>query len=103
MSSSDFKSDPSFKHEYFKAKPITGKVTDDKGEPLAGVTVQVKGKATGTKTGEDGSFSIGIPAGAAPQIVDDVGGVKGRKAHRELGAIETEQPLQEPAERQQQQ
>ncbi len=38
--------------------PITGKVTDDKGQPLAGATILVKGTGKGTKTDANGSFSI---------------------------------------------
>jgi TonB-dependent starch-binding outer membrane protein SusC len=37
---------------------ITGKVTNDKGEPLEGATVLVKGSALGTKTDVNGNFSI---------------------------------------------
>ncbi|MGC4101215.1 SusC/RagA family TonB-linked outer membrane protein [Ferruginibacter sp.] len=44
---------------------VTGKVTDSKdGSPLPGVTVTVKGTATATRTGADGSFSINAPANA---------------------------------------
>jgi iron complex outermembrane receptor protein len=37
---------------------ITGKVTDEKGTPLAGVSIQVKGARGGVQTGPDGSFTI---------------------------------------------
>lgn len=37
---------------------ITGKVVDDKGSPLIGVTVQVKGKSIRAVTDKDGSFTI---------------------------------------------
>jgi TonB-dependent starch-binding outer membrane protein SusC len=40
---------------------ITGKVTDDTNEGLPGVSVQVKGTATGTVTDIDGNFSISAP------------------------------------------
>ncbi len=45
-------------------RTITGKVTDDKGSPIAGASVQVKGTATGAVTTEDGTFSIIVPATA---------------------------------------
>src|SRR5690349_16833595 len=48
----------------FAQKTITGKVTDDKGNPLANVSVTVKGTSTGTVTKTDGSFSLTIPANA---------------------------------------
>lgn len=37
---------------------ITGKVTDQKGQVLAGVSIQAKGTAGGTVTGADGTYSI---------------------------------------------
>ena len=39
-------------------KTITGNVFDDKNDPIAGVTVSVKGTNTATTTAENGSFSI---------------------------------------------
>lgn len=38
--------------------PITGKITDENGNPLQGATVLVKGTGTGTKTDAAGNFSI---------------------------------------------
>lgn len=43
-------------------KTITGKVTDDKGQPIANATVLVKGTTTGTATSNDGTYSITVPA-----------------------------------------
>jgi TonB-linked SusC/RagA family outer membrane protein len=40
---------------------VKGKVTDEKGEGLPGVTVLVKGKSVGTTTDLNGSFSIDVP------------------------------------------
>lgn len=37
---------------------ISGKVTSEKGEPLPGVTVVVKGTSTGTVTDSDGNYSL---------------------------------------------
>ena len=45
-------------------KTATGRVTDPEGQPLAGVTVMVKGTQTGTMTGPDGSWSLKVPEGA---------------------------------------
>ncbi|MEN8117098.1 MAG: TonB-dependent receptor [Bacteroidota bacterium] len=39
-------------------KSVTGKVTDELGEPLPGVTVLVKGTTTGAVTNMDGNFTI---------------------------------------------
>jgi TonB-linked SusC/RagA family outer membrane protein len=47
-----------------QSKTITGKVTDAKdGSPLSGVSITVKG-GQGTSTGNDGSYSLSIPATA---------------------------------------
>lgn len=42
------------------ATTITGKVTDEKGEPLGGVTVLEKGTNAGTTTKEDGMFVLNV-------------------------------------------
>lgn len=39
-------------------KPITGKITDENGNPLPGVTVLIKGTTIGTLTNNDGNFSL---------------------------------------------
>ncbi len=39
-------------------KPITGKITDESGLPLYGVTVNVKGSTRGTTTNEKGVFTV---------------------------------------------
>lgn len=43
---------------------ITGIVKDEKGTPLPGVSVRVKGAQKGTSTKPDGSFELDAPAGA---------------------------------------
>lgn len=40
---------------------VSGRVTDEQGEPLSGVSVTVKGTASGTSTDTDGSYSIEVP------------------------------------------
>lgn len=42
---------------------ITGTVKDTKGEPLAGVTVKIKGTSTATSTDVNGIFRINLPLG----------------------------------------
>jgi len=44
-------------------KTVTGKVTNEAGDPLSGVSVLVKGTARGTTTSETGSFSISVDVG----------------------------------------
>jgi iron complex outermembrane recepter protein len=41
---------------------IKGRVTNEKGEPVAGATVKVSGEKIGTATDADGAFSIRVPA-----------------------------------------
>jgi TonB-dependent SusC/RagA subfamily outer membrane receptor len=47
----------------YKAITITGKVTSQDGQPLAGVTVKVKGSNNGTYTDANGNFSINAEEG----------------------------------------
>lgn len=52
-----------------KADNITGRVTDDKGSPLAGASVVVKGKPVSTRTDEAGRFALdNVPDNATLQI-----------------------------------
>lgn len=43
-------------------KTVAGKVLGETGQPLAGVTVAVKGTTNATQTNEEGAFSINAPA-----------------------------------------
>jgi TonB-dependent SusC/RagA subfamily outer membrane receptor len=45
---------------FAQTRTITGRVTDNKGMPLANVSVQVKSKGAGTVTNADGSYSINV-------------------------------------------
>lgn len=47
--------------EIINITKISGHVTSEKGEPLAGATVMVKGSTAGTPTGTDGFFSFEAP------------------------------------------
>jgi TonB-linked SusC/RagA family outer membrane protein len=46
----------------FAQRTITGTVADEKGNPLANVSVAVKGTTSGTTTNVDGTYSLGVPA-----------------------------------------
>lgn len=50
--------------EIFQQKQTSGKVTDESGQPLPGVTVIVKGTTIGTITESDGTFSLSVPSDA---------------------------------------
>jgi TonB-linked SusC/RagA family outer membrane protein len=43
-------------------RTVTGRVTDDRGNPLPNVSVIIKNTNSGTVTGSDGLFSINVPA-----------------------------------------
>ncbi|TDH24075.1 SusC/RagA family TonB-linked outer membrane protein [Segetibacter sp. 3557_3] len=49
-------------------RTVTGKVTDEKGAPISGASVIVKGSGTGTTSNEDGSFRINVPVDARTLI-----------------------------------
>jgi TonB-linked SusC/RagA family outer membrane protein len=48
----------------FAQKAISGKVTDESGSSVPGVSVVVKGTTTGTITDIDGKYSLSVPASA---------------------------------------
>lgn len=52
---------------------VRGRVASEKGEPLQGVTILVKGAATGTMTGPDGSYSIDVPGASVTLVFRSVG------------------------------
>ncbi|WP_243403268.1 SusC/RagA family TonB-linked outer membrane protein [Sphingobacterium haloxyli] len=52
---------------------IKGRVTDGKGEPLAGVTVALKGASIATSTGMDGAYGIEVPAQQGVLVFDYMG------------------------------
>ncbi|MCB6970955.1 MULTISPECIES: SusC/RagA family TonB-linked outer membrane protein [Butyricimonas] len=45
-----------------KMKTVTGKITDERGEVLPGVTIMIKGTALGTATDADGNYKLNVPA-----------------------------------------
>src|SRR3569832_731300 len=54
-------------------RTITGKVIDDKGNPIQGASVLVRGTKNGTSTQQDGSFTLSVPANAISLIISAVG------------------------------
>ncbi len=54
-------------------KTITGIVTDNKGQPIPGATVVVKGTTIGVVTNMDGAYSITVPATAETIVFSFVG------------------------------
>lgn len=56
-----------------QSRVITGKVTGENGEPLANVTIQVKGTNNSSLSGADGNFSIDVPQGPVTLVFSYVG------------------------------
>ena len=54
-------------------KPVKGKVTDDKGNPLSAVSVSVKGTKRGVTTDLNGNFIIDVPDGKSILVISSVG------------------------------
>lgn len=52
---------------------ITGKVTDEKGEPLIGASIHEKGTQTNTISREDGSFSLNVSGPGITLVVSFIG------------------------------
>jgi len=71
----------SFAHEVKKGEPngnyfgipITGKIVDEKGAPLAGVTISERGSQNTTVSGSDGSFTINVSSEKSVLVVTHVG------------------------------
>lgn len=53
-------------------RTITGKVTDENGDPLNRASVIVKGTSTGTTTNADGTYSLQVPANATILVFTSV-------------------------------
>jgi iron complex outermembrane receptor protein len=51
---------------------IKGRVADEKGNPLPGASVQVRGTKTGTTTDAEGNFSIAVPTTAKSLLVSSL-------------------------------
>ena len=54
-------------------KPVKGKITDDKGNPLSDVSVSIKGTKKGVITDQNGNFTITVPDGKTILVVSFVG------------------------------
>jgi len=53
-------------------RTVTGKVTDDSGNPIPNASVQVKGTQIGTTTANNGTFSLSVPSSARTLVVSSV-------------------------------
>ncbi|MDB5111124.1 MAG: SusC/RagA family TonB-linked outer membrane protein [Mucilaginibacter sp.] len=53
--------------------PITGQIKDDKGQPIPGVNVTVKGTKTSTQTNANGNYSINVPDENSTLVFTSIG------------------------------
>lgn len=60
----------------FAQRTISGKVTDETGTGIAGVTVIVRNTNTGTQTRNDGTFSLSVPGSGNVELVFSSAGYK---------------------------
>ncbi|QEC68658.1 DUF3520 domain-containing protein [Panacibacter ginsenosidivorans] len=58
---------------FMPSKVITGVVTDEKGNPIAGASVIIKGTKNGTATDSKGAFSITVPDEKSVLVISYVG------------------------------
>lgn len=54
-------------------RTITGKLTDENGQPLANASIAIKGTRVGTTTNAEGEFTLQVPAGSRILVVTSVG------------------------------
>ncbi|HET8573197.1 MAG TPA: TonB-dependent receptor [Edaphocola sp.] len=58
---------------FAQSRPIKGQVLDDKGEPVVGAAIQIKGTHQGTVTDADGNFSLEVPDDDNTLVIRSVG------------------------------
>jgi len=56
-----------------QGRTITGKVTDESGNPVPNASIQVKGTSLGTTSKDDGTYSLTIPASSKTLTISAVG------------------------------
>src|ERR1043165_9359879 len=60
-------------HGFAQTKQIRGMVTDSSGAPLANVSVQVRNSKIGTRTNDNGSFTLQVPSNNPNLVISNVG------------------------------
>lgn len=56
-----------------QSRPLSGVILNEKGEPVNGATILVKGSRQGTSTNAKGEFSLTVPASAQTIVVSSLG------------------------------
>ena len=78
-------------------RTITGIVTDDKGSPMANVSVIIKGTKSGTVTKVDGTYSLSVSGSAKTLVFSSVEGGSQEVAIGEQSSINVTMKAQEKA------
>lgn len=81
-------------------KTLSGKVTDEKGDPIPNASVTVKGTTNGTVTNSEGNFSFTIPATARVLVISAVDFTKqeitiGSSSNFDVKLVSEDKSLQE--------
>lgn len=71
---------------FSQTRQVTGTVTDDKGAPLAGVSVSQKGTTTGTVTNNNGAYTLAV-TGASPILVFTYSGMQPQELPVGMGSV----------------
>jgi TonB-linked SusC/RagA family outer membrane protein len=58
--------------ELLAQKVVSGKVTDDKGNPVPNASVTVKGASSGTTTKSDGTYTLTVPSNATTLVFSSI-------------------------------
>jgi len=58
---------------FSQTKTVSGKISDDKGNPIQGATVSARGSKAGTSTDASGAFKLNVPATAKTLVITSVG------------------------------
>src|SRR5258708_26400417 len=60
-------------HLLAQQRTITGKIIDEKGNPIPSASITVKGSKKGTNADQNGNFSLPVPAAAKTLVFSSVG------------------------------
>ncbi len=60
-------------HIMAQTRTVSGKVTDDQGNPIPNSSIVIKGTNTGTTSDLDGNFSLAVPTTARVLVVSSIG------------------------------
>ncbi|HTH32359.1 MAG TPA: carboxypeptidase-like regulatory domain-containing protein, partial [Lacibacter sp.] len=58
---------------FAQEKTVTGKVTEEDGNPIPNASIQVKGSSVGTVTNGSGDFTLSIPGSAKTLVISAIG------------------------------